>query len=237
MKLIDTAKAKTEFKIEARQSEADILLYGAVGDDFWEDSVSAKSFSDELKVLPESVKKINLRINSPGGSVFDGVTIYERLRQHKAKVTVHVDGMAASIASIIALAGDEVIIGEGAFFMVHAPMSGVMGNAREMEDMIEVLDKIEAQMTGIYSRKTGLSSAEISRMLMKDTWLNAEEAVEMGFADRISDNDESQMRVAASLIENANWIKSRPNMKTRDAMAREKVKDFKNNIKEFLARK
>jgi ATP-dependent protease ClpP protease subunit len=145
--------------------------------------------------------------------------------------------MAASIASIIALAGDEVIIGEGAFFMVHAPMSGVMGNAREMEDMIEVLDKIEAQMTGIYSRKTGLSSAEISTMLMKDTWLNAEEAVEMGFADRISDNDESQMRVAASLIENANWIKSRPNMKTRDAMAREKVKDFKNNIKEFLARK
>ena len=237
-KLIDiTSGTKSQFKIEAKGSEATILLYGAVGEDMWEDSVSAKKISDELKDLPSSIKTIHLRVNSPGGSVFDGITIYERLRQHKAKIITYVDGMAASIASIIALAGEEVVIGEGAFFMVHAPMSGVFGNAREMEDMIEVLDKIENQMTGIYARKTNLSTAEITRMLLKDTWLNAEEAVEMGFADRISNSEEEQISAAACLMKKADWIKTQPKMKSSDAVAREKIKDFKNNVKDFLARK
>jgi ATP-dependent Clp protease, protease subunit len=237
-KLLDfSAAKKSTFSMKVKETEATILLYAAIGQSMWEDSVSAKDFSDELKKLPDSIKTINVRINSVGGSVFCGVSIYERLKTHSAKIVVYVDGIAASIASIIAMAGDEIIIGEGAFFMVHAPMSGVYGNAREMEDMIEVLDRIENQMIGIYARKTGLSVAEISKMLKKDTWINAEEAVEMGFATRISDTDEAQVRVAASMLTKADWIKSNPGLPTEAAMARQKVNEFKNDVKKFLARK
>lgn len=236
-KLITIPNAKNSFSMKVKDTEATILLYSSIGESMWEDSVSAKQFSEELNKLPANVKNITLRVNSPGGSVFDGLSIYERLKQHKAKVTVYVDGLAASIASIIALAGDEIVIGEGSFFMVHAPMAGVQGNASEMQEMIDVLDKIENQMIGIYARKTKLSTAEISKMLMKDTWINSEEAISMGFADRLSNESTEAMAIAASMLDKAEWIKSRPDIKSHDAVAREKVREFKNNVKEFLARK
>lgn len=224
-----TIKAKTE-------ETAEITLYASIGESFWEDSVSAKSFSEELKKLPSTIKNLNIRINSPGGSVFDGMTIYERLKQYKAKKTVYIDGMAASIASVIALAGDEIIIGEGAMMMIHKPWAFVAGNAIEMEKTIELLDKIESQMIGIYARKTGLSQSEISKMLMDDFWMTADEAVDLGFATKISE-PASQLKMAACFMEKADWFRNKPKIDAHTKEAKNKIDNLKNSIEGFLARK
>lgn len=220
--------------VNKTQTVAEVLLYGAVGDSMWDDNaVSANKFVDELNKLPSSVTEIQLRINSPGGSVFDGITMYERLKQHKAKVITYVDGVAASIASIIAMAGDEINIGEGSFFMIHKPMSATYGNSDDHEKTINILDKIEEQMISIYARKTGLSRLEISKMLMKDTWINSDEALSMGFATTKIEASE-QLLVAASMLKEAKWIVNPPSINT-DLM-RNKISEIQNKYNKFLAR-
>jgi ATP-dependent Clp protease protease subunit len=234
-KLFDVNSVKPVFNIQNKSNGvAEMFLYGAVGDDAWDGSaVSAVKFSDELKKLPKDTKEIQLRINSPGGSVFDGLTIYERLKQHSAKVVVFIDGVAASIASIIAMAGDEIHIGEGSFLMIHKPHTFAWGNDLELERTIEVLQKIEDQMIGIYSRKTGLSRAQLSNMLMQDTWIKSEEAKDMGFVTNVIESS-SQLQVAASMLKNAKWIKNPPEIV--NAQAKAKVLEFKNRLNTFLAR-
>ncbi len=226
--IIDMPKTKRFEIVNKAETEAEIFLYGAIGDSFWGDSISAKSFSEELKKVASTVKTIHLRVNSPGGSVFDGVTIYERLREHKAKVVVHVDGLAASIASIIAMAGDEVIMGQGAMMMLHKPLVMTYGNSLEHERSIDVLDKIENQMVGIYTRKSKKTRAEIETILARETWYTAEEAIAEGFADTISEGADN-MRAAAcisSQLHSAFWLKNKPEMKTQEAIAKHKLKDF-----------
>ena len=217
------------------QTSAEITIYAAIGDYGFEDSVSARSFSDKLKGLPETITQLDIRVNSPGGDVFDGVTIYNRLKQHKANVTVYVDGMAASIASIIALAGDEVIMGEGSQLMVHKPMSGVWGNSIEMMSVVDRLDDIEEQMLSIYQRRTGMDRSELKSMLAKETWLDADEAIEFGFATRKADGTE-QMRVAACNMDKAPWIKKTPSlqMKTESDLVKEDVLGVLSDLSNFL---
>lgn len=201
-------EAKNPFSIHcSSETDAEIILYGAIGDSWYDESaVSAKQFSDSLAALPKTVKNIKLRINSPGGSVFDGITIYERLKQHSAKKTVYIDGIAASIASVIAMAGDEIIIGEGSFVMIHKPLTMTWGNADNHEDTIRILDKIENQMVSIYAKKTGLSTNEISNMLPGEgTWMTAEEALKNGFATSIAGSSEN-LQVAASMVSSAKWL-------------------------------
>lgn len=193
-------------------TDAEIILYADIGGGGWfSEGVSAKQFSDELSKLPASINKINLRLNSPGGDVFDGMTIYNRLRQHKAKVTVYVDGLAASIASIIALAGDEVIMGEGSMLMIHKPWSWAMGNADDMEARAETLDNIEEQMLSIYSKKSSLSKEELRDKLRKETWIDADNAIEWGFA---TSKAEDQTPIAASALKRE-WIKTAPQNSVR----------------------
>lgn len=226
---------KPTFSMKVKDTKATIVMYGQIGESFWEESVTAKDVIKEIRDMSDSVKEIEVRLNSPGGSVFDGVSIYEALKQHKAKVTVFVDGLAASIASIIALAGDEIVVGEGAFFMIHQPMAGTFGNRAELERMIDILDRIEAQMVGIYHRKTKLSHAEITKMLSKDTWMSAEEAVDMGFADKISESG-TEMRVAASMLKDCPWIKSQMPESNLNKVNQFKINNLANDIKDFLAR-
>lgn len=223
---------RMECRVENRRKEkyANIEIYGPIGESFFDDAVSAKAFSEELKNLPKDVTNIELRLNSPGGSVFDGMTIYERLKQHKAKVTVYIDGLAASIASVIALAGDKVYIGEGALMMIHRPMSGVFGNTDEMLRMVEVLEKIENQMVGIYERNTDTTRSELEEMLLGDFWMEAKEAVRYGFADEIIEEPANMAAVAALIDEGSQWIRRKPKIDSAKQVAH---KELKNKIKEM----
>lgn len=237
--LLKIKNVDTKFKITNKtETTAEIVIYEDIGANWWGEGVSAKSFSEELKELPSSIKEITVRVNSPGGDVFDGITIYNRLKQHKATVTVYIDGLAASIASIIALAGDKVIAGEGSLFMIHKPMSAVYGNANEMEEMISRLDDVEEQLVGIYRRKTGLDRSEIKSMLSKETWLDATEALEKGFVDEIM-AEEDEIRVAASSkkYDNLPWMKNvKVNNMSNGAYVKKQIKNFKQDVEALLTR-
>ena len=137
----------------AAKSEADILIYEEIGADWFGDGLTAKAFAEDLKALG-NVDRINLFINSPGGSVFDGLAIYNQLIAHKAEVHVRIDGLAASIASVIAMAGDTIEMPENAILMIHDPFAVVMGNSEELRKMADTLEKIKAGLITAYSKKS-----------------------------------------------------------------------------------
>jgi len=226
-------KAQHPFEIKCKSAtKAEIVLYAPIGESFWGDSISAKQFSDELKKLDASVNEISVRINSPGGDVFHGIAIYNRLKQHKAKIIVYVDGLAASIASIIALAGDEVIMGEGALYMIHKPWSFAMGNSNDFEETINRLLDVEEQLVSIYAKKTKIDRNEIKKMLSDETWMDAEQAVEKGFADSTF---EDSVPIAASVFDSAKWIQKAPKtFKSETSVISAAKDDLKKKIEERL---
>ncbi len=179
-----TIKAKS-------QDEAEIFIYGDIGEGFWSEGVGAKQFAKDLKALGD-VKKITLRINSPGGSVFEGLAIYNQLKAHKAEKEVYIDGLAASIASVIAMSGDKIHMPENAMMMIHDPSGLVMGSAEDMRKMAAALDKIKDGLVTAY-RRSGKTDEEIGQMMTDETWMSAEEACEMGFCDETI----TAMKVAA----------------------------------------
>jgi ATP-dependent Clp protease protease subunit len=154
--------------------------------------VTAKSFIDEVKALG-AVKSLNLHINSPGGSVFEGLAIYNYLKRMDAEITVYVDGLAASIASVIAMAG-KVVLPENAMLMIHNASGVAMGTAEDMLAMAAALEKINASLVTVYTAKTGKDADEIAALMAAETWMTAAEAKEMGFADEIIE----PVRAAAS---------------------------------------
>lgn len=237
-KLIDLPKAKKPCKVTYLNKEnthAEIIIYDDIGRDGWFfEAFGAKQLDEELKKLDKSVNQIDVRLNSPGGSVFEGHTIYNRLKQHSAKVTIYVDGIAASIASVIAMAGDEIIMGEGSQMMIHKPWSFVQGDATAMEKEAEVLDRLEDQIINIYKKKTGLTDMELRKMVADETWISGEEAVDMGFATRLADDGELQ-KAAASI--DKPWIHKKPNVQNVQAVAQEKLSGAIQEMKDFLARK
>jgi ATP-dependent Clp endopeptidase proteolytic subunit ClpP len=182
------------YRIENKGPErAEIWIYEQIGEDFWSgEGVTAKNFQKEISAI--TAKNIDLHINSPGGAVFDGVAIYNLLKQHQANITTYIDGLAASIASVIALAGDKVVMAENALYMMHNPFGVVMGNASDMRSMADVLDKIRGTMTGVYAGKSGKDNDEINALLDAETWFTADEALEAGFIDEIG----VEMDLAAS---------------------------------------
>ena len=183
---------KKWFEIINKADKAEIWIYEQIGEDFWTGGgVTAKSFQKELAGIKAS--QIDLHINSPGGEVFDGITIYNLIKQHPANVTAYIDGLAASIASVIALAGDTVIMAENALFMIHNPWGFAMGDASEMRKTADLLDKIGGSLVTAYSSKSGKSDDEISALMDSETWMTAQEAKDAGFIDEISE----QMDLAA----------------------------------------
>lgn len=169
-------------------SALEILLYEQIGEDFWSGGgVSAKRFTDELKAAGD-VSEINLRINSPGGVVFDGLTIYNALKDHPAKVVVDIDGIAASIASVIAMAGDEIRIAESAMVMIHDAQGLALGNHKEMEAMRDLLAKWDGQIAGVYAARTGRRVDTFRKLMDAETWFTAAEAKENGLADVVIPN-------------------------------------------------
>lgn len=181
------------YRVVNRGSDrAEIYLYGIIGADWFGDGVTAKKFADDLKALG-SVKTIDLRINSEGGSVFDGKAMYSLLVEHKAKIITHIDGLAASAASFIAMAGDEIEIAEGGFVMIHNAWMFAMGDARELRRTAELLDTVNGTILDVYAARTKGDKKEIARMMDDETWLTAADAVKHGFADKMVEN----LKVAA----------------------------------------
>lgn len=230
-------KAGSPLKIlNKTATEAEIIIYAGIGQSWWgEDTmISAKQFSDELKKIPETVNTLNVRINSPGGDVFDGIAIYNRLKQHKAKKVIYIDGLAASIASIIALAGDEIKMGEGALYMIHLPWTFAVGDRTDLDNTVSRLMDIEEQMLGIYSRKTKMDKSELRPLLEAETWMSADEALEKGF---VNEKLEDTVAIAASAIKNSQWIAKKPVKFFSDTeAAQSKISEMKNKISSRLTR-
>jgi ATP-dependent Clp protease protease subunit len=170
---------------------AELILYGDISDQSWcGDEITPKQMSDELKAFGD-VDEIIVRINSCGGDVFAGVAIHSMLKRHKAKIIVYIDGLAASIASIIAMAGDEIIMPNGAMLMIHNPWSVAWGESKDFRKMADTLDTIRESMLEIYVDKTGMKSDEVIALLDAETWLTATEAVAQGFATQIEEGQRS----------------------------------------------
>ncbi len=183
---VDPHHPKPKGRIEIRGADdgtAEILIYEEIGFDWWTgDGMTAKRFHEELQALGD-VQQINVRIDSPGGDVFDALAIYNQITRHNATVAVDIDGMAASAASVIAMAGDSVNMGQGSMLMIHDAMWVAIGNAQEMRDVAEILDKVDGEIATIYAAKAGGSAKHFRDLMDVETWLNAEEAVSEGLAD------------------------------------------------------
>lgn len=172
----------------AANAEADLYIYDEIGDaGFFGESVSAKEFVSELRSIGRGVKTINLRVNSPGGSVWDGMAIKNALREHPAKVRATVEGIAGSIATvIIAGSADHVVMGEETRWIIHNPYGGVLGDAREMRRTADALDKVKSDIMDVYQRQTGQDRDHLSNLMDAETWFTADEAVAFGFADSVT---------------------------------------------------
>lgn len=170
---------------------AEILIYEDVGAS-WFGGITAKDFAEQLKALG-TIQTIDVRINSYGGDVFDGLAIYNQLVTHKAKVTTHIDGVAASIASVIAMAGNEIRMAEAGHVMIHDAWGVALGNARELRDFAERLDAVTASLGDVYAARTRVAQAQLRAWMAAETWFTSAEAMTHGFATSIVEN----MRAAA----------------------------------------
>lgn len=183
----------TDYRMRAQGGRGEVWLYGLIGLDFWGDGVTAKQFADDLKKLG-NVSTIDLRLNSDGGVVTDARAMYNLLVEHKAKVHVHIDGIAASAASFLAMAGDEIEIAEGGFVMIHNAYGVTKGQAEDHRRMADVLDAMNGTIRKTYCARTGNSDANLKKWMDAETWFDGNEAVANGFADRIVPNN---MKAAA----------------------------------------
>ncbi len=163
-------------------NSADVYIFDEIGTY----GITAQEFINDIKDLKDT--PINLRINSLGGDVFDGMAMYNVIKRREAKTTVYIEGIAASIATIIALGADEVVMAENSLFMIHNAWGGSMGEAKDMRKTADTLDKITGELTDIYIKKTGLPYDSLAEMMDEETWLNANEAFSYGFIDTISDS-------------------------------------------------
>lgn len=172
----------------AESGDASISIYDAIGESWDGAGVTSKRIGAALRAIGENPVTVN--VNSPGGDFFEGVAIYNLLREHKAKVTVRVMGLAASAASIIAMAGDEILMGDGAFLMIHNAWAVAIGNRHDMAQAAQHLEPFDAAMASVYASRTGLSVAEVSTLMDKETWINSAQAVEDGFATGVLERAE-----------------------------------------------
>lgn len=171
----------------ASPDDTTINIYEPIGEDWFGDGFSTNKLNGILRNI--GPRDITVNINSPGGNVFDGLAMYDQLREHPAKVTVRVRGIAASAASVIAMAGDEIQIATGSMMMVHKAWGVIIGNADDYQEAVTVFGQIDRSLASVYASRTGLSDEKIMAMLAgpnrrsDGTWLTAAEAIEMKFAD------------------------------------------------------
>lgn len=172
----------------AKSDENSISVFDVIGADWYGDGVTASRIAGALRAIGGADVTVN--INSPGGDMFEGLAIYNLLREYEGKVTVKVLGLAASAASIIAMAGDEVQIGRGAFLMIHNCWVYAMGNRHDLAQVAADMEPFDKAMNDIYGARTGLSAEAIEAMMNAETYIGGSDAVEKGFADRLLSADE-----------------------------------------------
>lgn len=189
IKVLAMNKGRGSFKAEKSADEATVYLYDAIvssaDEAEWFGGVDPKSFIETIKAIDAPV--INLRINSPGGSVFAARAMEQALREHPAKVIAHIDGYSASAASFLMMAADEISIASGAMVMIHKAWTMAYGNSDDLVQTADLLDKIDSTLVGTYAARTAQDPKQISDWMAKETWFTAQEAVDAGFADRIAE--------------------------------------------------
>ncbi|WP_270771041.1 ClpP-like prohead protease/major capsid protein fusion protein [Proteus mirabilis] len=195
-KMSGPVNQKSWFRMQAKEDQtADIYIYDEIGG--W--GISARRFTEDLISLG-NLSHINLHIHSPGGEVFDGIAIYNQLKNHSATITVYIDGLAASMASVIAMVGDTVIMPKNAM-MIHKPWGVSWGDANDMREYADLLDKLENVLIPAYVAKTGKTTEEITAMLEQETWLDGDECVEHGFADKVIEPVKAMASLTSKRIE------------------------------------
>lgn len=189
-----------QIRAEEGSDEAEILIYDQIGASWFGDGVTAKQFVKDLAKIDAAL--LTVRINSGGGDVFDGLAIFNALRRHDAAVVTEIDGLAASIASIIALAGEEVQMADNAFFMIHDPSGMEWGTAEDMRKMADLLDKVGGSLVNVYAEKTGKSADELLDWMHAETWFDADEAKAAGFVDTLVRGKKIEARADLSAFRN-----------------------------------
>lgn len=188
--------SKTRFwSMKKAENTGELYIYGDIVSDKWDDSdVTAKSFKKDLDDLGD-IDTLNIFINSPGGSVFQGQAIHSILTRHKAHKNVYVDGLAASIASVIAMAGDAIFVPKNAMMMIHRPWTFAYGNVDDMLAAAEALEKIGISIKATYMERFNQSEEKLQELLDAETWLTADECLEYGLCDEVTE----EKQIAASL--------------------------------------
>lgn len=180
------------YKIQNKsKDEADILIYGVIGDSWWEESVTAKRFVSDFKELEKTCSRINVKINSPGGSVFDGLAIFNVIQNSPVDVHTYNDGLAASMGAVILLAGKTVHSAKNALTMLHSPMGGAYGTAKDIQNYLVVLEKVKNSLVTCICSKSGKKSEDIEAKYFdyEDHWLTADEAKAENFLDEIEERE------------------------------------------------
>lgn len=187
---------KLQFTAQADAGELSLQVYDAIGADFFGLGITAQQVSDAIDAAG-SYDRITCRINSPGGDLFEAMAIGNLLKSKGKPICMIVDGLAASAASILCMSGDQVQMGEGSMMMIHNAMMMAAGNADEMRKCAEVLDTVSASAADVYVAKTGMDKKAVQKMMDNETWMSAQECIDMGFADKIGNGKANAAAVAA----------------------------------------
>lgn len=207
-----------------------VSIYDQIGESWDGSGMTAKRMAGILRSIGD--KDIQVNLNSPGGDFFEGVAIYNMLRQHKAKVTVNVLGLAASAASVIAMAGDEINMGEGSFLMIHNAWCMAIGNRHDMQAASEQLAPFDAAMAEVYAARSGKSTKYAATLMDAESWIGAELAIKEGFATGMMSNDLITQDTKASAsnvrkIESALIASGMPR-----SQAQKTISDFKSSLRD-----
>ena len=222
------------YNINSKASKVvDVYIFDEIG----MGGVNAQGFIEEIKSFKDS--PMNLHINCVGGDVFDGMAIFNIIKKRTAKTTVYIEGIAASMGSVIALAADSVVMAENSLFMIHNAWGGAMGEAKEMKKTAKLLDKISGEIADIYVKKTKLPYDKVKEMMDEETWLNAEEALELGFIDSISDAIKVAAKYDVSKFKNITnkEIKNKLSINIKSKKMTDELKTwFNGKVEDIIAR-
>lgn len=198
----------------AGSKAAEILIYDVIGRDFFGEGISAKRFAEDLKALGK-VDTLNIRVNSPGGDVFDGLAIYNTLKRHPANKIIDIDGMALSIASVIVMAGDTVNMAGNAMMMIHDPWTCTCGSADDFRAHADLMDQVKGNLVSTYAGRVSIEDDEIAALMAAETWMTAEDAKRHGFVDAITE----ELEMAARFDDSRFKFKNAPRLERSEAPA------------------